>query len=196
MSTIQTPRYEQFTKRLLRIVGGGIMPRLQNDLSPVINIEDPADHALLFWKGHKLASASVSVPITAVRFGAAGLFNPLGSGRLITIETITLRSGGGNFVTFSLTQTRTLNVLATLSFTDSRASLAAVPVGEIGEDDFAAVPANFFRVVASATTVFLRPSIVLAPGVGLLLTNNTAATAWEANFTWLERDAETTELEV
>ncbi len=197
MSTIQTARYEQFTKRLLRLVGGGIMPRLQNDLSPVINIEDPADAALLFWKGHRLASGTAAGTAAAAEFATCSLFNPLGSGVLIVVL---LTQVGPNSIRwqFSLTQTRTALVQTNLRFNDTRAALTAVPRGELGFDSLAAIPTPTIwdQTVAAATAASnFRMPFVLAPGSGLRVLDTVAANNAQVNFQWLERAAETPELE-
>lgn len=194
MSKIQTARYEQFTRRLLRIVGGSVMPILQNDLSPVLNIEDPADDALLFWRGHRLASGEVITGTSAGDFASASLFNPLGSGSLIVLLSLNIRNTGQRF-SLSFSQTRTLTVVTSLSFTDTRASLVSVPKGELGIDQFGAVPANFWAAVGSTVDADIPIHVVLAPGTGLFVTNETANTAQEARFIWLERSAETSELD-
>jgi len=195
MSKIQTARYEQFTRRLLRIVGGSIMPILQNDLSPVLNIEDPADPALLFWKGHRIAAGSSIAGAVSARFSTGSVFNPLGSGALIVVSNILVRMPGTARFSLSFSQTRTLTVESDLSFIDTRASLVSVPKAEIGDDDFAAIPAAFWRQQANTTGTQVPIVPVLAPGTGLFVTHNTANTEIRVNFGWLERSAEISELD-
>lgn len=198
MSTIQTARYEQFTRRLLRLVGGSIMPRLQNDLSPVINIEDPADPALLFWKGHKLAAGTVSTGTPgAAEFATASVFNPLGSGKIVWVYSINFLIGGNRNMALSLSQTRTAVVVTTLRFTDSRAAVASVPICELGIDVPTAVPARFWTVqTASGEVRNPEPvTVILHPGFGLFVTNTVVQQSMGVNFAWLERSAETPELE-
>lgn len=197
MSTIQTARYEQFTRRLLRLVGGSIMPRLQNDLSPVINIEDPADPALLFWKGHLMAVGSCFGTPDAAEFGQCSIFNPLGSGSLIVVKTINQATQAAQIYSLSLSQSRTATVQTRLSFVDTRASLVAVPRAELGFDSAVAPPTSFADLASvSAAIPFVLPSpIVLAPGVGLFVNNLTADAVSTVVFGWLERSAELSELE-
>lgn len=197
MSTIQTARYEQFARRLLRLVGPSIMPRLQNDLSPVINIEDPADDGLLFWKGHRLASGRGTGVAAALEFGSVSLFNPLGSGKLVVVRAIG-SSGGTGIFNFSFTQNRTALVQTTLAFADGRASLVSVPVAEIGFDSLVALPAGTWQQSANTGTTAgadMPPRFVLPPGVGLQVTKTVAAAATTISFEWLERSAESPELE-
>jgi len=198
MSQIQTGRYEQFTRRLLRLVGGSIMPLVQNDLSPVLNIEDPSDQALFFWRGHKLASAFIAGQAPdAGEFAALSLFNPLGSGKLLVLLNHIFHGAAGVNIHTSFSQTRTLNVESTLSFNDTRASLVAVPSGEIGNDSFVAVPTAIYRSFATTATAkdnYLW-TCVLAPGVGVFWTATTADVRIDMSLQWLERDAEITELE-
>lgn len=197
MSTIQTARYEQFTRRLLRLVGGSIMPRLQNDLSPVLNIEDPADDALLFWKGHRLANGRATGTAAALEFASVSIFNPLGSGSLLWVRQIHVGLITST-VDLSFTQDRTGTVSGSLFFSDSRASLVSVPKAELGFDSLAALPTlRGWRQFSNSGTAaqVLLPRFVLAPGVGLQVTDVAAATALTVSFEWLERSAETPELE-
>ena len=198
MSRIQTARYEQFTKRLLRLVGGSIMPLVQNDLSPVLNIEDPSDQALFFWRGHRLASAAILGQAPAAgEFASVSLFNPLQSGKLLVLLNHDLHGNSAIRVGYSFSQTRTLNVESTLSFCDTRASLVSVPSGEVGNDSFAAIPARIWEVLANTTPSAGEPlwTCVLAPGTGVFWTALTADTQIQVFPQWLERTAETTELE-
>jgi len=194
MSTIQTGRYEQFTRRLLRLVGGGIMPRLQNDLSPVLNVEDPADDALLFWKGHRLANGQASGTAAVAEFSAISLFNPLGSSVMVWVRRIYIRRGGD--MQCSFTQDRTANVAATLFFSDGRASLTSVPRVELGFDSLAALPSPLgFRFDPTAATAAsnVTPRFILPPGVGLRIVQTATNSLASISFEWIERDAEISE---
>jgi len=196
MTTIQTARYEQFTRRLLRLVGGSIMPRLQNDLSPVINIEDPADDALLFWKGHRLASGRATGTSDAAEFASCSLFNPLGSGSLVWVRQI-LSNINTRTIRLSLTQSRTAAVQGTLFFSDGRASVTSVPKAELGFDSLAALPTltGWRQICNSGISVPIRPRFVLSPGVGLQVTDEGTNQGLTVSFEWIERAAETSELE-
>ena len=198
MSKIQTGRYEQFTRRLLRLVGGSIMPLIQNDLSPVINIEDPADIGLLFWKGHRLASGTDSGTSDAAEFEVISLFNPLGSGKIINVLAMRCFLASDASLTLSITQDRTANVSPNVFFADSRAAVAARPVGEVGEDSLAAAPTNtgwsWFSAGAGGEQIN-QPQFVLSPGFGLQVTHPTAQSFIGVSFYWLERTSEGPELE-
>lgn len=196
MSKIQTARYEQFTRRLLRIVGGSIMPILQNDLSPVLNIEDPADDALLFWKGHRLANGRATGTSGVAEFASASIFNPLGSGSLIWVRQI-LSNINTRTVRLSFTQNRTAGVQSTLFFSDGRAALVSVPKAELGFDSLVALPAltGWRQICNSGISVPIRPRFVLSPGVGLQITDEGTNQAFTVTFEWIERTAELSELE-
>lgn len=197
MSKIQTGRYEQFTRRLLRLVGGSIMPLIQNDLSPVLNIEDPADDALLFWKGHRLANGQVTGTANATEFAACSIFNPLGSGSLIWVRQIRPGLAGSQW-DVAFTQNRTAAVSSSLFFSDSRASLTSVPKAELGFDSLAALPSlRGYRLGGNSGTsaLNLTPRFVLAPGVGLQIIDQVAATTNTVSFEWIERSAEVSELD-
>lgn len=171
------------------------MPRLQNDLSPVINIEDPADAALLFWKGHILASGTCEGTADALEFATGSLFNPLGSGKLLVVRKIIVGLGSDTWRA-AFTQDRTGTVQTTLGFNDSRASLVAVPAGELGFDSLAVQPARKWMVARLATGgADGFPTFVLHPGVGVQIWSIAAADSIVVAFEWLERTAELPELE-
>lgn len=196
MSTMNTARYEQFLRRLFRLVEGGVLPRMQNDVSPVIQLEDPADDALLFWKGHRLANGSATGTSDAAEFPACSLFNPLGSGILVWVRQINVRRGS-NDVSVSFTQDRTGTVSSNLFFSDGRASLSSVPKAELGFDSLAARPTpEGFRVAFdnSSAASNLSPRFVLPPGVGLVVTGVATAALCSVSFEWIERTAEDSEL--
>jgi len=197
MSTIQTARYEQFTRRLLRIVGGSVMPRLQNDLSPVINIEDPSDDALLFWRGHRLASGTTSGTADALEFAECSLFNPLGSEKLVVLLGVRFSLSGATGLQANLTQTRTLVPSALSFFNDTRAAGTTRPTAEVGFSSLAALPTNIsFTWWAGANgqdSTF--PSWVLSPGFGIAITHQVAAAFLGVSWYWLERSAELSEIQ-
>lgn len=197
MSKIQTGRYEQFTRRLLRLVGGGIMPLLQNDLSPVLNIEDPADDALLFWKGHRLANGRSTGTSAVAEFAICSIFNPLGSGVLVWVRQI-YSNANTSTIRCAFTQTRTTGVQGTLFFSDGRASLTSVPRAELGFDSAVALPAlSGWRQVCTAgvSSGLILPRFVLPPGVGLQIIDQSTNQLFNVSFEWIERDAEISELQ-
>ena len=196
MSNIQTGRYEQFTRRLLRLVGGGIMPRIQNDISPVLNMEDPADDALLFWKGHRLANGFCTGTGAVAERGSCSIFNPLGSGVIIWVRQIGMGGAGAQVARSSFTQTRTGTVQTGLFFSDGRASLTSVPRAELGFDSLAVTPSpQGFLVAGGAQTAGQNwtPRFVLPPGVGLQITDINTNELLDVSFEWIERDAEISE---
>lgn len=196
MSVIQTGRYEQFVRRLFRIVDGGVLPRLQNDVSPVLAIEDEADDALLFWKGHRLANGRATGTAAAGENGACSIFNPLGTGVLVWVRTIRTSTSNAAVIRCAFTQDRTSTVQSTLFFSDSRASLITVPRAELGFDSLAALPDGGFSQFANTGRAGenWHPRYVLAPGVGLQIINQTQAEILTVGFEWIERSAEDSEL--
>lgn len=195
MSTMNTARYEQFLRRLFRLVEGGVLPRMQNDVSPVINLEDPADAALLFWKGHRLASGFGSGLSAVAEFAGVSLFNPLGSGILVVVTHVVSNAVNGSFQ-WSFTQNRTGTVQTDLRFGDTRAAVATVPKCEIGFDSLAALPtpAIWSQRILGLEPRDYGPPIVLAPGFGLMVTLEVANSQPTVSFGWLERSAEDSEL--
>lgn len=192
MTQIQTARYEQFLRRLLRIVSGNVMHTLQGDISPVIQMEDPQDAALLFWKGHNLACGHVVASAVPAFNGLIIMHNPPGSGRLVVLEQIHLL--GPNIVAMQIQPGTAGGNSGQTQLMDSRNTpLVSLPVTRFTVTSTDVLNGTFLSQ-PSPNPRTVRLPWVLQPNTLLSLTQNALNTVFEASFVWLERSAEASEL--
>lgn len=194
MSRIQTARYEQFLRRLLRIVDGDVLPELQGDISPVIQMENPSDPALLFWKGHNLAQGQVVSAAQAALNSVVFLENPPGSSKIIDVLDIHVL--GANIVGMQVEPGAVGGSVGVKQFIDSRHNpLISEPTGILNTSGSAAVLGNFFEQ-ASPNPRHIDIPFVLVPNTFLRITQDAINVLFEVSMVWLERTAEDSELQV
>lgn len=193
-SRLQTARYEQFLRRLLRIVEGGVLPVLQGDISPVLSLEDPVDPALLFWKGHNLAWGQVVAPAVVGANSTIFISNPSDSERLVVVQTVSFKPSAGSDIGVQY-QPGTVGQAAgpTKQMRDSRHPDTAEPVATTNLGSSGVVNANYLFYQPTAGDVF-KLNVVLSPGNLLVFTQDAINAAFEASLTWLERKVESPEL--
>lgn len=192
MSQIQTARYEQFLRRLLRIVEGDILPQLQGDISPVLQMEEPSDPALLFWKGHNLAVGHVVRPAGVAENGLITLTNPPASSKLIDI--LMVHFDGSFDIGMQVQPGVGTGNAGSREFIDTRHdSLVTEPVLDLGTALSVLLLGNFF-INASPNPIYSTIPWVLAPNTTLLITQDALNTVLEVSVVWLERTAEDSEL--
>lgn len=193
-SRLQTARYEQFLRRLLRIVDGDILPVLQGDISPVLSLEDPLDPALLFWRGHNLAMAQ------GTQAGAAGVFsrfdfhNPANSTRIMVFDHVMVISTNGAFGIMSTGPTAG-TAITTKAFIDTR-NATSVPLMDIQRQTGVSLGEGQYRFQNGTNNTVVRLPIVLAPNGTFIVQSLVANETLVVNAVWTERSAESPEINV
>lgn len=197
---IQQNRYDQLLRRIADLKGpGSKVSEVLTELFPVLDVERvPAE--LLAAMGTRLAWGRVISPAVAARFSRCQLFNPIGSGKLVTITSIGLRSDTNQIVELGLLAVALANQSAVGGHRDGRFQLVTGVTAQLRADDNAAVSPAIYRLTATTLPVgFFTDSndiAVLPPGVGLVASAVTANTSLTCSFLWRERQGEPSELSI
>jgi len=200
MTEIQQNRYDRLVRRVANIVGGGSQVNdTLNELFPVIEVERVPGE-LLALMGTRIAWGRGDRTGDAGERAQLQLFNPDGSGTLISvssmylvstaINTISWAIGTAPFTTLTtaggLRDTRLRIPTTNRAVGEMRTQSSAVPVG--GENEIR-VLANVPFKISDENTI-----AVLTPGHGLNVEVTANATRLIASFNWRERVAEPAEL--
>ena len=199
MSQIQTARYEQFIRRLLRLVGRNVLVDVQADISPVLQLEDPSDPALLFWKGHKICIGRAAGTSIAAEFPQITIFNPASSEIVVSVFRCLMTSANaGAFVHGGLITAPAPPDAGLHRITDTRDDgFLAGTSGktEIGFNSVTGFGDRILNVKIDASGYREVPlNVVLRPGSGWRMGRDAALTDLDVTYLYLERGTESTEL--
>lgn len=133
-------------------------------------------------------------------FAAIQLFNPLGSGLLLTITRFNLSSSASTSWAWGIATSALPVITEVARFRDTRAPFSATPAGQIRTDSIAVQSPVTFRARVNAGIKFTvddeKGLFVLGPGFGFTVVNGSTATLNETSFYWRERVAEPSELAI
>lgn len=201
MTEIQQNRWDQLVRRASNIVGGGSQVNdTLNELFPVLDVENLPPELYLLG-GNRLCMGGGSIAGVVAQSPKAQLFNPAGSGMIVTITQVNLavvsagliRWGPSFGVTFAA-------AVSTQKYVDLRNVLPDLPVTEVHQTTAAALADGTNQSRALALTNFeLAPKnglMVLPPGMGFEIGSTATNTSFNYGFYWRERVAEPAELSV
>lgn len=198
MDELQQTRYDQLIRRVGGLIGpGSKVSEVISELFPMIDVENVPGELLLLG-GTRLCLGSAIITAAGGQFPAVQLFNPVNSGALITVSSITISPTATQTINYEVNATPLLATTASERFRDGRLLVAAVPTGQIRTDDLvAATNGNHQFIVQGndfANLTDRNGIAVLSPGTGLEIGGSTAAGTILVNFNWRERVAERSEL--
>ncbi len=196
-SDLQQNRYDQLLRRVGGIIGpGSKVAEVLAELFPVIDVENVPGELLLLGQTN-ICIGSTSLTPDAGRFALIQLFNPVESGKLISVERIDISVSVTQTVSFGMN-----NAIESGSgfkqFRDARKGLFPLPTGLIGAGSAVGrqVGVGIWRVTGNQPLTIDLPKLagVLSPGTGMNVGAQTVDTALFATFWWQERIAEASEL--
>jgi len=197
-SDLNQTRYDQLIRRVGAIIGpGSKVSEALTELFPVIDVERVPGELLLLG-GTQLCLGAAVTTGDALERPRIQLFNPVGSGKLITVSSMQLSSQNTGITRYAIDNVALTDGLGTELFRDSRLGRVARPVGQIRSDSLVAIiDANaIMRLLASTTKTIEDPNsiAVLSPGFGLSVGHETIQATIQVTFNWRERIAEQSEL--
>jgi len=195
---IQQNRYDQLLRRVGGLIGPGAkVSEVLAELFPMIDVENvPAELLILAGTRTCMGGGAVS--------GAAGtapkfqLFNPVGSGMIITITRIVFSVNGDVIHRWGRSNVSFAARISTETFTDTRNPVVNLPVGQIHQVAAAALASATMqaRVLAlTANEIWDQNAVaILSPGFGFEIGSGSNNVTASCAFNWRERVAEASEL--
>lgn len=197
MSELNQNRYDQLLRRVGDLKGpGSKVNDALTELFPMIDVENvPAELLLLMGSRLALGGDNLAAP-AATFFAQMMLRNPANSGFIITVLEARCSSTTDQQFVWGPTQ-NTLATAESTAFADTRVFPEGT-VGQVLSESLLVVGPTFGHGRALANTDLIlnvpRGLAVLTPGTAFSVSTTDDATVLTATFTWLERVAQPSEL--
>jgi len=195
---VQQTRWDRIIRRVSGSIGpGSRVSETISELFPMIDVERVPGE-LLILGGTQLCNGGGFLTAEVGVSPKGMIFNPEGSGHLITVTSVYAASGGSGNMRWGTTVVQFFPVISTQVFRDTRSLAPALPVGQISQLGEVALASgtNQTRVLGSTTLKLEDPNgiAVLAPGSGFEIGPNNQNQTFAFSFYWRERPAEESEL--
>jgi len=197
---VQQTRWDRLIRRVSGSIGpGSRVSETISELFPVIDVERVPGELLLL-SGTAICHGAASV------LGAAGelpnmiLFNPIGSGNIITVTQVAVRAAAADTIRFEVSQATLGARVTTERFREGRLiSATSLPVGQVRSFSNPSQIAQQVAIRADGvSSAFVKDDngiAVLSPDTKLVVAGTTVATTITVTFWWRERPAEASELQ-
>jgi len=196
VTELQQNRYDQLLRRVGDLKGpGSKVNDVLHELFPTIDVENVPGE-LLFLMGTRIGWGSASKAPTAGKKAGIQLFNPAGSGQLITVSQVIFSGASSGIVTWALTETALGTNTDIPRLRDARTGTNKRGVVELRTSaDAVSLNAGTVRMNGNTALILTDPNsiCVLTPGSGLSLIGATDLT-FSISFMYRERIAEPSEL--
>jgi len=196
---IQQNRYDQLIRRVTGSIGpGSKVAETITELFPMIDVENLPPE-LLVYAGWNAAFRSTAIGGVAGNENASQLFNPAGSGKIIVLTKVYVRSSVISVVNFTTSTTPLTSSNGFGVLRDFRAT-SGVPAAAVGNTrvqtgiSIAAGGTLFIRSDRTMELEDVNGLAILIPGTGWSIGTITQNTALTVSYFWRERVAEQSEL--
>jgi len=195
---VQQNRWDQLVRRVSGSIGGGSrVSETLSELFPVLDVERVPGE--LLWLGqNRICFGSTSFTGAAGEVPRIQLFNPVASGKIITVSALLVSVTAAASVRYTISSAALTTGVATQRFRDSRGGFVERPAGEIRTQSSVANTdaTGHFRLNTTFPFYIVdeNSAAVLAPGAGFEVGTNVVTGTLFATFNWRERDAEQSEL--
>ncbi len=195
---LQQTRYDQLIRRVGGIIGpGSKVGEALEELFPVIDVERVPGELLLL-SGTRVCLGSFSLTSDALERPRVQLFNPVGSGNLVTVSTVIIFSIQTITVNYTVNNIALTDGQGTERFRDFRLGGIARPTTQIRSDSLVATTDAIGHMrISGSEPEYLNDEngvAVLSPGSGLEIGGTGIQTFVGATFFWRERTALESEL--
>lgn len=200
MTELQQSRYDKILRRVGDLKGpGSKVSDVVTELFPMLDVElVPGE--LLALGGTALAFGGILVAALAANFSRVQLFNPVGSGKLVTVTSIMISGNNTSGFRAGMVNVALGTGPATQVHRDPRLGLTTLPVAEIRTTQSAGgAPATInWAQGANTPFTFSDPNgvAILTPGTGFEVSPIAQNELIRGNFFWRERVAEPSELNI
>ena len=197
-SELQQTRYDRLIRRVGGIIGpGSKVSEVLSELFPMIDVERVPGE-LLALSGTVISIGSLSQAGVVAEFARAQLFNPVDSGKLITLTKVIFSSDTAGIINLGWQAAGITTLATTSSIRDTRFGFTALPVGQMrfASAGFASTADGRIEVIANEPYRLEAENgiAVLGPGSGFEVGADTANRSILATFFWREREAQQSEL--
>jgi len=198
LSEIQQARYDKLLRRVADLKGpGSKVSEALGDLFPTLDVERVPGE-LLALSGYALCFGSAAPAPVAAQAPRTMLFNPPGSGKLLTVSSFTVSTINVAIIRYAISITELTSVISTQVFRDPRLGLTARPTGQISQQTSVALTGatGQFQILPQTPFRMADPNgiAVLPPGTGLEVGGATLNSTIHITYFWRERNAEPSEL--
>jgi len=196
---VQQTRWDRIVRRVSGSIGpGSRVSETLTELMPVLDIERVPAELFALGGTHIAQGFSVENGVAA-NFQQSMLLNPVNSNALITLTSISVFSDFDQSFDLGVTQNVfTNNNPTNVAFTDGRLFAASVPVGQVRDGISLVRGVSFYNLRANTTeSQFYQPPdavAVLSPGTAYSVGASVVNTLILVAYTWRERPAEESEL--
>jgi len=198
VTEIQQNRYDQLIRRVNNIVApGSMVGDSLNELFPVIDVERVPGE-LLILMGTNICFGGGTIAAVVGEAGTAQLFNPAGSNVLVTLTRVDFASTLLGTLRWGRDFTERGARVSTETFRDNRRPVVELPVANVRQDSAVALAnaTNQTRVLPNTAFVLEDENgvMIISPGSGFEIGTGTGNATTFFGFTWRERVAEASEL--
>jgi len=199
MAELQQTRYDKFIRRVANIVGAGaIVTETLQEVFPTIDVETQVGELMLLG-GTQICFGGGLILGAAGEAGKAQLFNPVNSGKIITLTAVRATLTGTSIFRWGISSVTALTThLQTQVLRDTRGLPPARPTGEIRVQSAVALAAgtNQVRLLSSVILQLQEENgvAVLLPGTGFEMGPSNNILTLNFSFSWRERTLEAAEI--
>jgi len=195
---LQTNRYDQLVRRAGGIIGpGSKVSEALSELFPTMDVENVPGE-LLYLMGWRLGFGGIQVSAGVGDVARIQLFNPVGSGNLVTISGFVAAVSSTQRLRFSVGATPLTSGVGINNVRDTRQGAAQLTTTQLRTDETVAKTDSQGTVILVSNTSLRfedRNGIaILSPGNGFEVGCDTTNTALTVTFFYRERTALESEL--
>ncbi len=198
MTELQQSRYDGLMRRVGDLKGpGSKVNDVLEELFPTIDVENVPGELLLLM-GTRICWGGGALSAVAAEAGKYQLFNPAGSGKLVTITGVHFSAAAAVAARWGLNTVSFGAAVGTQTFRDGRNLTSGSPSALVRQLSIAALASgqNLTRILADTDFYLRDPNgvAVLSPGTGFEIGSSVVNVTTTGTFSWRERVAEPSEL--
>lgn len=200
MTELQQNRYDALMRRVGDLKGpGSKVNDVLEELFPVLDVENVPGELLLLM-GTTIGFGGGVLAAVAAQSGKFQLFNPVGSGKLVTITKVYFVCQATGPVRWATSTIAFGAGIGTETSRDTRRIAADQPIANVRQLSAVAAAGAISQIRNPADTPFILSDrngvAVLAPGTGFEIGSAVLNASTAGSFQWRERVAEPSELNV